>query len=76
MPMLKLGERDWRVTALLDLDLVAEDLNCNLSFLYYPTNLEKFGELYETPLSDENPTNCNSYIRLYIYTYTQFISIV
>ena len=52
MPMLKLGERDWRVTALLDLDLATEDLNYNLSFLYYPTNLEKFGELYKTPLSE------------------------
>ena len=45
-------ERDRRVTALLDLDLAAEDLNCNLSFYSIPTNLEKFGELYETPLSE------------------------
>ena len=46
------GERDRRVTTLLDLDLAAEDLNCNLSFYSIPTNLEKFGELYETPLSE------------------------
>ena len=36
MPMLKLGERERvrRVTVPLDLDPTAEDLNCNLSFLY------------------------------------------
>ena len=45
-------EGDRRVTVLHDPDLAAEDLNCNLRFLYYPTNLEKFGELYETPLSE------------------------
>ena len=47
------GERDGDSRLLLDLDLAAaEDLLCNLIYLYYSDISEKYGELYEPPLSE------------------------
>ena len=57
-----------RVSVIIDLASTAEGLNCTKRVFYtIPTDLEKFGELYETPLSGENPTNKQS------YTYTVHI---
>ena len=54
-------ERDRRVTALLDLDLAAEDLNCNLSF-YSIRHIWKNLALYMRHHSvNENPTDNKSY---------------
>ena len=48
------GERETGDSRLLlDLDLAAtEDLLCNLIYLYYSDISEKYGELYEPPLSE------------------------
>ena len=59
------GERFEIVTVLLDLDPAAEGLTAK-QFYTILTNLEKFGELYETSLSSENPKH-NSNYHIYIY---------
>ena len=41
-----------RASALIDLALAAGGLSCKKDFYSILTNLEKFGELYETPLSE------------------------
>ena len=50
-------------------------LKLQKDFYTIPTDLEKFGELYETPLSSENPTNNKSYTYIYIYIHIYTIHI-
>ena len=63
--MPRCSEREIWDTVLLHLDSAAEGLTAK-QFYTIPTDLEKFGELYVTPLSDENQ-QIASHIQIYIY---------
>ena len=66
-----LGERDWKVTALLDLDSAAEGLNCNkISILFRQIwkNLASYMRRHSVMKTQQ--------LTSHIHIYRQFISIV
>ena len=72
MPMgSRLGERDWRVTALHDLDLATEDLNCNNNLILFRHIWKNLASYMRRHSVNENPTVNKSYT----YTYTKAVYI-
>ena len=69
--MSMLGERDWKVTAPLDLDSAAEGLNCKI-FLYYSDRSGKNLASYMRRHSVVKTQQITSHIHIYTYIYGSY----